>query len=163
MKVIDNANSKELVRLILNARKDITVDKTQIKKLDYIVTSSSEKYGIAVRYRNIPDTETCSQVFDDTEELKDICSENNLIPAIAFVLYDTKRIRTYIFTVGQLEKLVQRNDAEKKEVIKRVDHGLQIKYGNNTEPVDRLFNKLKMYLDCTELTIDENTNDFTRQ
>ena len=161
MKVIDNANSKELVRLILNARKDVTVDKTQIEKLDYIVTSESEKYGIAVRYRNIPETETCSQVFDDTEELKDVCSEKNLIPTIAFVLYDTNRIRTYIFTVGQLEELAKRDDIE--EVVKKVDHGLQIKYGINKTPTDSLLDKLKMYLDCTELTIDENTNDFTRQ
>ena len=163
MKIMDELNTKELVKLILNSRKSLSVETTEIKKLAFIAVSRNDnslKYGISVKYRNIPESETRSKVFDDLEEIKQICSSNDLIPAIAFVLYDEaeKEAYIYLFTIAQIEALADKDST--KDVIKKVECGIQIKYGINHRTEKSLLDLLNKNIDCTEL--NTNSIDFTR-
>lgn len=162
MKTVDTPISKELTRLILNTRKGITVEKTDLRKLTFVAQSEEGvKYGIATRYRNIPETETCSQVFefDDLKELKIVCEENDLIPVIAFTLYNTDKVRIFLFKVSQLEELAE--SSEICEPIEKVEKGLQLKYGFNKTTDENMLKSLSTYLDCTVL--EPNGNDFTKK
>lgn len=95
MRVLDEISSKALTRYVLNSRESLITEKTELDKLSFVTASKQEpskRYGIAVRYRNIPVTETRSQVFEDSDlsNIEAVCMKNNLIPAISFVLYDDR-------------------------------------------------------------------------
>lgn len=158
MKTVDDVNSRELVNLILKDREKLTVIKSQIQKIDFIATmdeDKSKKYGIVVKYRNIPETETRSQVFEDLDEIEKICENNDLIPTIAFVVYDKEShtVRTYIFTVEHIRKLA--GDDILKDEVREVEKGVQIKFGINKRTITEKIVALGNHLDCSELTTNE--------
>lgn len=153
MKILGKTNSKALVKYILTSKKDFKTDKSENNKIDFIVTDKknpAKKYGIIVRYRNIPDSETRSQVYELTE-IKKICINENLIPVIACAIYDEDTNKTYAFliTVEQIENLSQ--DTDCNEFLREVMHGLEIKFGINRNTSKDLLNKLKMKVDYTEV------------
>lgn len=162
MKVVDNANSKELVRFALQSKGRLSIKKSEDKSIDFIVSpieDINKKYGIVIRYRNIPEKETKSNVFDDLDKIKENCAKNNLIPTIAFVLYnknsDNTKKYTYVFlfTIEELENLANSKHLENE--ISYVDHGIQIKYGTGQEVDTKMLEKLKEHLDYIEITVGE--------
>ena len=163
MKVVDNVNSKELVRFALQAKGNLVIEKSKIEAIDYIVSpteNNTERYGIVIRYRNISDDETRSKVFDDLDGIKANCNNNQLIPTIAFILYDKAEKSAYIFlvTVKKLEELANSKIIE--DEISYVDKGIQIKYGVNLTTETKMLDELKAHLDYIEITTGEI--DFTK-
>ena len=155
MKVVDNANSRELVRFALQTKENLIIEKSKIESIDYIVSSTDDnakKYGIVIRYRNIPDSETRSTVFNDLEKIKENCNNNQLIPTIAFILYDKAEKSAYVFlvTVEKLEELANSKIIE--DEISYVDQGIQIKYGINLTTEKKMLDELKAHLDYVEIT-----------
>ena len=154
MKLINDENSRELVKFALNTKENLNIENSSINGIHYIVTSPQnidKKYGIIIRYRNIPESETCSQVFKDLETIKKNCNNSKLIPTIAFVLNDEteKYAYVFLFTVKQLEDLA---DSEIiKDEISYVEHGIQIKYGINNKTIVEMLDKLKEHLDYIEI------------
>ena len=167
MKVVDNVNSKELVRFALQSKGSLSIEKSEDKSIDFIVSpleDINKKYGIVIRYRNIPEKETKSKVFADLDKLKENCAKNNLIPTIGFVLYNKSSDNTkkyayvFLFTVKELENLA--NNKQLENEISYVDHGIQIKYGTGHEADVKMLDKLKEHLDYIEITVGEK--DFTK-
>lgn len=158
MKVVDDVNSRELVRFALQSKGTLSIEKSEDKSIDFIVSpleDINKKYGIVIKYRNIPEKETKSKVFDDLDKLKENCAKNNLIPTIGFVLYDETGKTTYVFlfTVQQLEYLTV---SEKiKDEIYAVMNGIQLKYGVNHTAIKSMMDRLKANLDYIEITSGE--------
>lgn len=162
MKVVDDVISEEFVRFALQAKGNLNIENSNINSIGYIVANRKDpdkKYGVVIRYRNIPGSETRSQTFDDLESIKQNCAKNQLIPTIGFVLYDKEEKYGYvfIFTVEQLEHLASSGKIE--DEISYVKCGIQIKYGINHKTVKEMLDKLKSNLDYIEITMGEK--DFT--
>lgn len=156
MKILEKTSSRSLVEYILSSKQDFATEKSVLNKIDFVVTSKSDqskKYGVAVRYRNIPYSETRSQVFENTDiqQIKEICSKEGLVPVIAFALYDEEINKTYAFicTIQQMEELSK--DEKTKNALSEVVHGLQIKYGVGHATSQELLYTLKNNVDCTEI------------
>ena len=162
MKLINNENSRELVKFALNTKGNLNIEKSDIKGISYIVSSTentNKKYGIIIKYRNIPESESRSETFKNLETTKKTCSDYQLIPTIAFVLNDETEQYTYVFlsTVKQLEDLADNKIIE--DEISYVEHGIQIKYGINKTTVEEMLNKLKLHLDYIEIRTGTNNFD----
>lgn len=164
MKVINKTNSKIFVEYVLKSKGNLEINRNTNDKLDFIVTNkdTNKEYGIIVRYRNIPCTETRSQVLDKEtlSKLGEICDKEKrgLIPTIAFLIFDEEKKTTYVYitTVENLKSLSKNSDVE---ALTEVMHGSQIKYGIGLETRDELLNSLKKKLDCTEI-INSTINFF---
>lgn len=164
MKVINATNSKMLVEYVLKSKGNLEINQNTNNTLDFIVTNinTNKEYGIIVRYRNIPCTETRSQVLDKEtlDKLEVICNteKKGLIPTIAFLIFDEEKQTTYVYivTVKNLKSLSKNSDVE---ALTEAMHGLQIKYGIGYKTKDELLNSLKMKLDCTEI-INSKINFF---
>lgn len=164
MKILERTSSKTLIKYVLESKKELKIEESKIAKIDFIAKNknmSSCNYGITVRYRNIPCTETRSQVFEnkDLQEIKDACASEKLIPVIAFALFDEETNKTYafLFTISQMEELAKDDTTEK--FFKQVMHGLEIKIGTRqTVTNEILLKKLKAHVDYTE--IENNGRNF---
>lgn len=155
MKVLEEVSSKALIQYILTSKKGYKTTSSGNKKIDFVTTSDdgTKQYGIAVRYRNIPRSETRSQVFEDKDvrEIKDACG-TDLIPTIAFAVYDEESEKTYaiIGTIEQMEKLADEEE-NTREFFYNVIHGMQIKFGVGHDTQYDLLKKLEAHFDYTEI------------
>lgn len=162
MRILEDVNSKALIQYILTSKKGYKTTSSGDKKIDFVTASDdgTKQYGVAVRYRNIPCSETRSQVFEDKDvrEIKDACG-TDLIPTIAFAVHDEETKKTYaiIGTIEQMEKLADKEE-NTREFFYNVIHGMQIKFGVGRETKNDLLDKLKMNFDYTE--IETNQKDF---
>ncbi|MBS6733795.1 MAG: hypothetical protein KH275_01115 [Clostridiales bacterium] len=159
MKVLNEENSKQIVKNVLSMREELTIKKGT-GKADFTVLvneNPSQKYDIAVRYRNFPETETPSQVFDMTG-FEAECEKNSRIPVLAFVFFDqaTNRVYLSISTVKKMKEIAKEDSDT--DIIKEVMHGIQIKYGRGHEALESYLNKFKDKIDFT--IIERNSKTF---
>lgn len=160
MKILNNMNSRTLVKYVLENKKGIEVKEIKGNKIDFIITKEddlSKRFGINVTYRNIPCEETRSEVwtYQEIQKIKDTCSVENMIPTVAFALCDEESETTYIFmlTVQMLEDL-SKNDST-NDIFKRTKNGFQIKYGIGHSTKKELLDRLKYYVGYTEIIVDK--------
>ena len=161
MKVLNKENSKNIVKNVLSMREELRVEETdkQEDKINLIVsnyTNSSCKYGICIRFRNFPDTESRSETYN-LEKYKAYCEKINVIPVLAFVFYDeeTNKIYLCILKVEEMETMAETDS--NIDIIKEVERGIQFKYGRGYETLESYLNKYKESVDFTVIELNNRT------
>ncbi len=155
MKVIDSIKSRLLVEYVLRSKENIIVEKPEDSRIDFVITRETEKYGVFVRYRNFPLSETKSKTLDkeEQERILHICGED-MIPVIAYVFYEMESDKTYVFmmTMDKMEELSMQDNSFVNQVMK----GIDVKLGVGKHFSDELYVGLKNEVASTEISINSN-------
>ena len=156
MKRLNDENSRKLVKYILDNKEGISTKPSDIEEIDFVSTKNNDsavEYGIKVFYRNIPCAETRSQVWEKItlQNIEEDCKKQNLVPTIAFAVRDeeTEGIYIFIFTVEQMECLSREEDT--KDIFRETEKGLEIKYGVGRQTRADMLERIKRYVDYTEV------------
>ena len=159
MKVLDKEKSNLLVEFVLRSKEGLSVEKPEEKRIDFIVRTETETYAVFTRYRNFPLQETKSRTLQTEEEerIEDICNDK-YIPLIAYVFYEEKTEKIYIFLMT-LDRMHELADSD-YEFLNNVLHGVDIKFGIGKEFNDTLFDGLKRQVCTTEISFEETDNPF---